>query len=186
LPARGGGQTGFIDQVHAYATLPEAMKQRIEGLEVVYKPNFDACNQRFGRAPGLKLVYATPRMMAHNAENRPRTVHPLVYAQAETGRKVLNVSPWFADGLLGMENEEGDAILKAVIEHCIRPELAYFHNWRADDMVLWDNWRMMHCALGVAADDRRRVKRTTIAGDYALGRLEHAGDVIPESQRVNV
>ena len=39
-------------------------------------------------------------------------------------------------------------------------------------MVLWDNWRMMHSANGVAIDDRRSMQRTTIAGDYALGRTE--------------
>jgi taurine dioxygenase len=186
LPARGGGLTGFIDRIHAYATLPEDLKQRVDGLDVLYKPFFDATVQRFGRAPGLKLVRGGARMMEHNAENRPRTVHPLVYTQAETGRKVLNVSPWFADGILGMENAEGDALLKAVIEHCIQPKLAYFHEWRAEDMVLWDNWRMMHSATGVAADDRRRMRRTTIAGDYALGRVEHAGAVIPDEQRISV
>ena len=26
----------------------------------------------------------------------PRSIHPLVFKQPETGRKVLNLSPWFA------------------------------------------------------------------------------------------
>ena len=33
---------------------------------------------------------------------------------------------------------------------------------------------------------RSGMKRTTIAGDYALGRVEHAGEAIPESQRISV
>ncbi len=186
LPERGGGRTGFIDRINAYATLPDDLKARIEGLEVLYKPNFDATNQRYGRAPGIKLIQAGERMASYHKVERPRTVHPLVYTQAETGRKVLNISPWFADGVFGMENPEGDAILEAVVQHCIRPELAYFHDWTLDDMVLWDNWRMMHGATGVAADDRRFMKRTTIDGDYALGRLEHAGTELPAYQRVMV
>ena len=115
----------------------------------------------------------------------PRTIHPLVYSQPETGRKVLNVSPWFANAIEGMENEEGDAILKAVIEHSIRPDLAYFHVWRAEDMVLWDNWRMMHSAKGVPVDDRRLMRRTTISGDYALGRVE-GGEAFPERLSMDV
>ena len=111
----------------------------------------------------------------------PRVIHPLVFEQAETGRKVLNISPWFADAIKDMENAEGDALLKAVIEHCIRPEFAYFHDYRLDEMVLWDNWRMMHCATGVAPDDIRKMKRTSIAGDYGLGRVEQS-----EAQRVAV
>jgi taurine dioxygenase len=41
-------------------------------------------------------------------------------------------------------------------------------------MVLWDNWRMLHCANGMPAGQRRHMRRTTIAGDYGLGRFEKA------------
>jgi taurine dioxygenase len=186
LPVHGGGQTGFIDRIHAYETLPAGMKARIEGLEVLYRPDFDATNQRFGRAKQVRVVSGDSVMRSMTAENRPRTVHPLVYTQAETGRKVLNVSPWFAVGIYGMENSEGDAVLKAVIEYALRAEMVYFHEWQLGDMVLWDNWRMIHSAAGIAPTDRRRMQRTTIKGDYALGRTEHAGTMIPDAQRVSV
>jgi taurine dioxygenase len=38
-------------------------------------------------------------------------------------------------------------------------------------MVLWDNWRISHCCTGIQPGDRRLLQRTTISGDYALGRL---------------
>jgi len=53
-----------------------------------------------------------------------------------------------------------------------RPDLAYIHQWQEDDMVLWDNWRMLHSAREYHRVERRRMRRTTIAGDYALGRRE--------------
>ena len=108
-----------------------------------------------------------------------RSIHPLVYTQAETGRKVLNISPWHAVGIEGMENAEGDALLREVIDYSIKPERAYFHKWEPDDMVLWDNWRMMHCATGVPEGEQRKMGRTTIAGDYALGRYEEAREAVP-------
>ena len=37
--------------------------------------------------------------------------------------------------------------------------------------VLWDNWRMMQCALGTTPTDQCEMRRTTIAGDYDRGRL---------------
>ena len=92
--------------------------------------------------------------------------------QRETGRKVANVSPWFADGIEGLETPEGDALLREVIARITRPELAYFHKWAPGEMVLWDNWRMLHCATGTPAGMRRHLTRTIIAGDYALGRRE--------------
>ena len=49
-------------------------------------------------------------------------------------------------------------------------------DWQQDDMVLWDNWRMLHSARGVPPGEARKMRRTTIAGDYALGRrFEPAG-----------
>ena len=96
----------------------------------------------------------------------------LFRSQPETGRKVLNISPWWADAIEGMENAEGDALLREVIEHCSDPTRAYFHTWSLDDMVLWDNWRMLHCACGTPMGMKRLMRRTTIFGDYALGRKE--------------
>jgi taurine dioxygenase len=85
---------------------------------------------------------------------------------------VLNVSPWFADCIEGMDTPEGDALLAEVIDHATRPARVYYHRWRQGDMVLWDNWRMLHCGCGVPPGVRRHMRRTTIHGDYGLGRVE--------------
>ncbi len=37
-------------------------------------------------------------------------------------------------------------------------------------MVLWDNWRAMHCTTGTRPGVKRLINRTTIAGDVTLGR----------------
>jgi taurine dioxygenase len=38
-------------------------------------------------------------------------------------------------------------------------------------MVLWDNWRAMHCATGTPPGVARVIHRTTIMGDATLGRV---------------
>lgn len=100
----------------------------------------------------------------------PPVVHPMVYVQPETGRKVLNVSPTSAIGIYEMQNSAGDALLEEVLSYAINPALAYWHDWTENDLVLWDNWRTLHCTEGVPEDCVREMQRTTIAGDYALGR----------------
>lgn len=177
LPKRGG-ETGFIDRIAAYAALPEPLKQRIEGLRVIHRYLADATKAKFGEKPDrcIQLSRNIQLALEHPSVQTPVT-HPIVYTQKETGRKVLNVSPWHAVAIEGMENEEGDALLGEVIDHLIRPELAYLHSWQDDDMVLWDNWRMLHCALGVPPGEQRKMRRTTIAGDYALGR--RLGEPVP-------
>jgi len=173
LPAGDGGRTGFIDQIAAYAALPDHLKTRIEGLNVLYHYDTDSSKAKFGqRSDRLVRLSAKMEMARNHRTVRARAIHPLVYTQPETGRKVLNISPWWADAIEGMENTEGDALLREVIDHCIDPVRAYFHTWAMDDMLLWDNWRLIHCACGVPAGSRRHMHRTTIVGDYGLGRLE--------------
>ena len=172
LPNRGG-DTGFIDQIAAYASLPDALKARIEGLSVVYSYQPDFTRAKFGaRVDRLVRMSTLFRKGMDHPSVQVRAIHPLIYEQAETGKKILHVSPWFADGIEGMENAEGDALLREVIACVIRPELMYFHKWQAGDMVLWDNWRMLHSACGVPPEETRIMRRTTIVGDYGLGRRE--------------
>lgn len=168
-----GGETGFIDRITAYASLPDRLKRRIEGLSVIHAYAIDSTKAKFGTRPDkcLRLSKHILKAASHPSV-QSRVIHPLVYTQAETGRKVLNVSPWHAAGIEGMENEEGDALLREVIDHAIRHEHAYYHHWQMNDMVLWDNWRMLHCATGIPPGETRKMRRTTIAGDYALGRRE--------------
>ena len=174
VPVRGG-ETGFIDQIAAYDALPPALKARIAGLSVFHKYSRDAIDSRFGPRPDRRICRDPRRAVLSDHENaHRRAIHPMVAAQPGTGRKYVNISPWFADGVEGMENDEGDALLREVIDHITRPEGAYFHQWTPGEMLLWDNWRMLHCATGTPAGMKRRLTRTRIIGDYALGRMESA------------
>ncbi|HLG87269.1 MAG TPA: TauD/TfdA family dioxygenase [Alphaproteobacteria bacterium] len=170
---RAGGRTGFIDRIAAYDRLPDPLKRQIEELHVVYQLRPDFTFEKFGKPPNLKLVANSPSMasLATRIERDFRPVlHPMVFRQAETGRKVLNVSPTSALGIHEMPGEEGDALLTEIVSCMLDPSDAYFHEWRKNDLVLWDNWRTLHCAEGVPEDCTREMQRTTITGDYALGR----------------
>jgi taurine dioxygenase len=177
LPERGG-ETGFIDKIATYAALPQRLKDKVEGLNVVYHFYRNPALQVFGQKNTIQVVQETRAAIESKNKNLPRVIHPLVYTQAETGRKVLNVSPWFAMGIEGMAEAESSALLHEIMAYATDPKLSYWHRWQMDDMVLWDNWRMLHCAAGCPPDDQRWMERTTIAGDYGLGRIEgnHAID----------
>jgi len=47
----------------------------------------------------------------------PPVAHPAVYVQKETGRKVLNVSAMFVEGIVGMDRDEGGALLDEIFDH---------------------------------------------------------------------
>ncbi|HEV8691337.1 MAG TPA: TauD/TfdA family dioxygenase [Ideonella sp.] len=173
-PAAVDGRTGFIDAAAAYARLSPAMRQRIEGMEVVYHFTGAQEQNRFGFPRSLRVVERNPKADAALARYRsdfPPVVHPLVITQQETGRKILKLSPMHAQRILGMDEAESDALLSELAGHLTDARHAYFHTWQADDAIIWDNWRVIHSATGVPFDVERLAQRTTIVGDYKLGRF---------------
>lgn len=169
---RSGGLTGYIDGIEAYDRLPQRTKERIEKLYVVYQVNFE-----WPYSPRQKVRIVEARGLVGDSMQRvangdfPPVAHPLVYQQADTGKKILNFSPMFAKYVEGMDQAESDDLLMEIGYHVTDERYAYFHEWKSrDELVLWDNWRMLHKASGVPIDTTRAVCRTTIAGDYGLGR----------------
>ena len=171
-PPAVAGETGFIDAIAAYERLSPAMKARIEGLEVVYEYNGPQERNRFG-FPDVQLIPGRDIAGTPSDTTRysfPPSVHPLVITQAETGRKVLKLSPMHASRILGLDSEESEALLHELADHLVDERFAYYHRWEKDDMVAWDNWRVIHSAPGIPLDCTRRAMRTTILGDYNRGR----------------
>jgi taurine dioxygenase len=168
-----GGATGFMDKIKLYDSLPVELKQAIVGRDIIYKAHFDISRQKYALEGTIDVLQLNPRlehMIAKEDEDFPRVLHPAVITQPETGRKLLNVSPLFAERVEGLPIDESHELLSSLAAHIRKEEFAYFHQWSHDDLVLWDNWRMLHSALGIDPSVERIMQRTTIAGDYAQGR----------------
>jgi taurine dioxygenase len=179
-PGKLAGETGFIHGGDAYDRLPAALKAKIDSLEVVYHFRGAQEENRFGFPPDLKCVERAPDQAAFITRYKsefPPVVHPLVITQPESGRKILKLSPMHAQSVLHMDKNESDELLAELAAHMVDRRYAYFHKWGEGDMVAWENWSVIHCANGVPPGIVRRAQRTTIIGDYKLGRyLDPATD----------
>lgn len=170
-----GGLTGFCDGIALYNAFPKDLLARIEGRTVIYTLNVQYDTMRFGLPEHFEVLQRkpTPAGFEEEARRMPRALHPAVWTRP-TGEKVLHVSPWMCEGIVGMENAEGDALLEEVCQTVNRlsRELSYFHKWRPTDMAIWDNTRCLHAVSGHDPALDRTMQRTTIKGDYGLGRFE--------------
>jgi taurine dioxygenase len=167
-----GGETGFLDRILAYDLLPARLKAAIEGLSVIYRLSVYHHETRYGTKSKVRTLQTSEfqrKVSERMDRDFPPVSHPLVYTQEETGRKVLNLSPYFALHIDGHDDHAGHSLLQELVDHLAGCP-AYFHDWQPNDLVLWDNWRMVHSVNGAPADEIRIVQRTTIAGDYGLGR----------------
>ncbi len=111
-----------------------------------------------------------------NFPDFPDAVYPAVQTHPISGRKSLDICEQFLDRVItpqkfGISNDESIELLERLVAHTRKPEFHYFHQWRAGDMILWDNWRTMHCTTGTKPGVKRLINRTTIEGGVTLGRV---------------
>ena len=181
VKAPEGGRTGFTDGIELYKALDPALRAKIENLNAIYTLDVRLTQFRFGR--NFKTFGDTERDVANTMEAKvfPRAIHPMVW-QRPTGEKVAHFCGFSAVGIQGHEDAEGDALFDEAVHELNRKVNPYWHDWKPTDMVLWDNHRVLHSVEGCDPQYERRMHRTTIKGDYGLGRFE-GGKKIGEVKR---
>src|SRR6516165_6710989 len=154
--AEWGGETEFANSYAAYDALTAEEKDRYGSLRVVH--SLEASQRRVEPNP-------TPEQLAR-WRSRPTHEHPLVWTH-RTGRKslVLGAS---ADYVVGMDLDEGRALLDELLERATVPENVYSHAWSVGDTVIWDNRGVLHRAAPYDPSSSREMLRTTVLGDEPI------------------
>jgi taurine dioxygenase len=156
LPAEGG-DTLFANQHLAWDELPEGLRGAVQGerAEHSYLKVYAELQRRSPWRPNL-----SPEQIAAV----PTVSHPIVRTHPETGRQALFVSEHFTTRVVGLPDDESEALLQALYAHSTQERYIYRHRWLPGDMVFWDNRSVLHLAAGCPPDQRRRLFRTTIEG----------------------
>jgi taurine dioxygenase len=181
VSAPEGGRTGFADGIALYEAFDPDLLRRMEGLNAIYTLDTRLTQMRFGRTFEIKGDLPFMKPTVEEARLFPRAIHPMVWTRAD-GKKVVHVSGFSAEGIEHHEDPEGDALFEEVCQEVNRKAKGYFHDWKPTDMVIWDNWRVLHSVEGCDPKYERRMQRTTIRGDYGLGYFE-GGKKIGEVNR---
>ena len=90
--------------------------------------------------------------------------HRLVITHPVSGRKSLYLSSHIG-GIVGWPVPEARAFIRDLMEHATQRRFVYAHEWRVNDLVMWDNRTVMHRARRF--DDMKEVRdlrRTSIKG----------------------
>ena len=146
-----GGDTMFTNMTMAYDALSDGMKKLIESLHAIHT----------GRR---KVLDANTEREKEQKKLNPPIAQPVVRVHPETGRKALYIGEKVSC-LVGMTEEESRPLIDYLVKHATRPQFVYRHQWRQDDIVLWDNRCTMHIALGDYPDGEiRHLERTTVRG----------------------
>ncbi|AYJ50348.1 TauD/TfdA dioxygenase family protein [Rhodococcus sp. P1Y] len=148
-----GGETEFASTYEAYDALTDDEKERFENVRVIH--SFEAVQRHSYENP-------TAEQIEEWNARRPGREHPLVWTHS-TGRRSLVLGAT-ASHIVGMDVEEGRALLKELVDRATTPDRVYRHTWAVGDMVLWDNSGLLHRACEFDRKEPRRMHRSTITG----------------------
>jgi taurine dioxygenase len=154
-----GGDTFWTNLCATYMALSPAMRGFVDGLRGIHKyvPREN---------PKAGSIY--------NERIKRRALvseHPLVTVHAETGERVLFVSPSYVKEIVGLTPRESHKLLEMLWEHVTRPEYTVRFKWNEGDIAFWDNRSTSHLAPTdiFASDFDRQLYRITLVGQPLVG-----------------
>lgn len=129
-----GGDTQFVDVRRAFDELDEDTKAQAAR-------RFSLHVHQSSRSP-RSFVELSPEKLALI----PKSRQPLVIRHPDSGRPALYLNTGRMEGVEGMPDDEGYALIEKLYNHAIQPQFEYRHRWRVGDVVVWDNRSVMHQA----------------------------------------
>ena len=160
IPSRGG-DTMFASMYAAYENLPQRLKDRIEGRRVLQA--FDELQD--ARLDLSKIPLADVK----------HCWQPIVVRHPETGRKALYVSRLISHEIEGLSKAESEDLLEELYSYGEDEKVRYTHKWQVGDLLMWDNLNSIHARTDFPREERRLMRRYSIAGEPVIAGWEKAG-----------
>jgi taurine dioxygenase len=149
LPSTGGN-TRMNSMYAAYENLPQPLRARLEGRRVLQVHDYK-------RRERIDLDTADISQMLHRWQ-------PIFVRHPASGRRALYVNRLMSAAIEGLERAESDDILEQLFEIVEDPAIVYEHEWRAGDLLMWDNICSCHARTDFPSAERRLLRRCTIEG----------------------
>lgn len=144
---KGVSATRFASAMRAWETLPTELQRRIEGMTALQiRPR----------------AYTRRSRLADCEPGDICAVHRLVGRQLETAQPYIFACMDMTDSIIGLAEQESEALLEKLFSYLYAPANIYEHRWRAGDMIVWDNLAIQH-ARSEIENGRRTLQRVTIA-----------------------
>jgi len=154
IPSQGG-DTYWLNTNLAHEALDETTKERIADLQLItYNPFLQD-----GNAP--RSLYRLDKSIPLISPIFP---HPLVRTHPESGKKHLYLDIATEVEIVGLEPEEGSKLIEQLRQHLNQPRFYYQHKWSVGDIVYWDNQATLHYRQAFDPNERRVLKRVSLAG----------------------
>lgn len=158
-----GGSTVWANTETAYDLLPAPLKALVEELWALHTNEYDYA------AVSDRLEHDQDQVFRREEFERVpyETEHPVVRVHPETGKRVL-VLGHFIKKFSGLNTAESHALFNLLQNRVTKLENTTRWTWAEGDVAMWDNRATQHYAVADFGEQRREVRRITIAGDVPV------------------
>lgn len=158
-PCTFGGDTCFSSAVAAYAGLPPDLKERI--AELRYSSSLAA------RMPKDYSFSGSAEKWEELNRKYPPVTQPVVIAHPVTGARALYTNVAWALSIVGMTQDEGQALIERLSGEFLKPEHQTRWSWEEGAIAIWDNRLVQHYGVPDQQADRY-LERITVEGGPML------------------
>ncbi len=159
-----GGDTLFTNGYAACDALSDGLRRTLDDLKAMHsgRRSYGSAGRYAG---GTDATGAAGMSINANTEGDAEVAHPVLRTHPETGRKALFVNDNYTIRFESMTEAESVPLLEYLCEHARKPEFTCQFRWTPGAVAFWDNRCTMHKAINDYDGYRRRMLRTTVAGD---------------------
>jgi alpha-ketoglutarate-dependent taurine dioxygenase len=138
--------TTFASAVNAWATLPDDLRARVDGRSALHT----AAEIRRGDVEDV---------LVSKVEQAPSTVKPLGLPHPRTGVTILYACEQMTKEVVDLAPDESEELLEELFAHLYNSAALVHHEWRNQDLLVWDNLALQHARPNVRTDGPRRTLR---------------------------
>ena len=147
-----GGLTRISNMYKAYDNIPRSLREKLEGRTVLQVYDYN----RYRIDPKVDLSGAR------------KYSQPIFVRHPVTQKKALYVNRTMTAHIEGMKKSESDAILDDLFDIAEDEGIIYDHKWNVGDLLMWDNLCSSHARTDFPSEERRILRRCTVAGTQPL------------------
>ena len=163
LPRNHPRSTKFIDMAEVYASLPQSIKDKLEGSELLHSGRY-----RYKIRPENAGYDIFEILQAIDAA-APPVRHPAVIEHPYTREKVLYANRGFTIGMADRSLDESAALLKTIFDFAESDRFVREVRWSMGDVIIWDNRLLSHTSgRNSGPEEETMMYRITLRDDFPL------------------
>jgi len=151
------GNTHFANMALAYEELPSALKNKIDGKNLIH----DSAHNSAGM---LRKGYSENK----DPTETPGARHPVVITDQNTNKKFLFLGRRPHAYIIGLEINESEDLLDAIWDHATQKKYTWTQKWEKGDLLMWKNLNVLHKRDAFDPNTRRVMHRTQIKGETKI------------------